>query len=118
MVEWMEARRTATMGSGNMGTGFSYLTNRPTTRSADANGNSTASGYAWDMETRLLKAAANTWYAYDPHGKRVLTEVTGSSPSGELDFYSIGGKTRWRYFRGKNTTHERDIQCADVGGTL
>ncbi len=77
-------------GFGNMGTGFSYLTNRPTTQSADANGNSTASGYTWDMENRLLTAAANTWYAYDPHGKRVLTETAGTTC--ELDFYSIGGK--------------------------
>jgi RHS repeat-associated protein len=42
------------------------------------------------MENRLLAAVANTWYAYDPHGKRVLTETAGTTC--ELDFYSIGGK--------------------------
>ena len=79
-------------GFGNMGSGFSYLTNRTSTQSADANGNSTATGYSWDMENRLISASASTWYAYDPHGKRVFTETLGSTTTCELDFYSIAGQ--------------------------
>jgi len=79
-------------GFGNMGSGFSYLTNRTSTQSADANGNSTAGGYTWDMENRLISASASTWYAYDPHGKRVFTETSSTTTSCELDFYSIGGQ--------------------------
>jgi len=79
-------------GFGNMGSGFSYLTNRTSTQSADANGNSTASGYTWDMENRLISPAFQTWYAYDPRGKRVFTGVLGNTTTCELDFYSIGGQ--------------------------
>ena len=79
-------------GFGNMGSGFSAATNRTSTQSADANGNSTASGYTWDMENRLLSAVSGTFWAYDPHGKRVFTEVSGSNTTCEVDFYGIGGR--------------------------
>jgi len=84
-------------GWGNMGSGFSPYTNRPSTASADANGNSTAGGMTWDIENRLLISVANTYWGYDPKGKRVFTEVTANQSNNytttcELDFYGVSGK--------------------------
>ena len=98
-------------GFGNMGAGFLASTNRTSTATADANGNSTAYGYSWDMENRLLTAVSGTYWAYDPRGKRVFTEVNtfgqGGAPC-ELDFYGISGEQTGGL--SVPVRHERDIQ--------
>ena len=72
----------------------SASTNQVSGGSFDANGNSTASGYTWDIENRLTMAVANVTWAYDPRGKRVFTE-TSTNENGatcEIDFYGLQRK--------------------------